>query len=159
METALVIAVGIGFLVTVVSLLIMMFALFFIARDMGDSKRVAEQNFVQTQLNNARLMSMERQLMYIHEVIRREEQAQALLNNAAASLGGAFPPPAVGGQGMFPPGVSFQNEDGSIKAGSFEDLLDKMQKDPRYGKPKNKELDFLDGLFKNKEEDDEEDES
>lgn len=154
MDTGILIVVGIGFLVTVVSLLLVMFAMFFIARDTSDNKRVSEQNFIQTQLNNARLLGMERQVNYMHDVIKREELAQSMMNTALTGFGAG--PGGLPAQTPFPPGTTFQNEDGSIKAGSMEELLDKMTQDPRYGKSKKKDLDFLDGLFNR---DDEEDES
>jgi len=150
MENVLVIAVGIGFLITVIGLMLMMFALFFFARDMGDNKRISEQTFVQTQLNNARLLGVERQVAYMHDVIRLEEQAGAMMNMIASNFGA----PSAGAPGTFPPGTRFQTEDGSIVAMSFEELLDKMTKDPRYGNIQRKDMDYLDGLFNTDEEED-----
>lgn len=148
--------VGIGFLITTITLLILMFALFFIGRDISDTKRILEQTFVQTQLNNARLIGMERQMLYIYEVIKKEESAQAVLGAAAGQLAQLGMPGLQNPSDEFPAGTSFQTEDGSLMSDTFEGLLDKMTKDPRYKKPTKSDIDFLDGLFKKDEEDEEE---
>ncbi len=149
MDIAILAIVGFGFITVVISLMIMMFVLFNYGQTQSKMKTTVEQTFLQSQINSARLMGMERSILYIHDVVKREEQAQAMLNQVKSS--GTGP-------------LTYATEDGSLTADSLPGLLDKMNKDSRYNpdakdtpETPRTEMDFLDGLFDRPHDEDDED--